>query len=407
VEESTRPRAHPVRERGGCFGASLAGWLFASLFGCDEARLGAPGAATTSVPACVSAASTGGTTTAPNSLPRPAAPSGDRSNSPLPGFADLVARAKPAVAQLLITEASRRGGGRATTRDAVGCAFVCDSESHLLTNHHVIANAQSIAVVFGDEAPLPARIVGTDPPTDLAVLEVSKPGLPSLPLGDSESMRVGDWVVAIGNPFGLSHTVSVGILSAKGRGSAELALGDESHYFDFLQTDASINPGNSGGPLLDLSGRVVGIATKMRSLANGIGFAIPIDMAKQLLPTLLAEGRIRRSSLGLRVEGLNGEERRALGLAAPGGAIVRDLEPGGPAELARVLPGDVVVELGGESIRSAEHLRWVASLAGVGRTTQVVVHRSGRRVALGVTMGELVLPPTPKQPDSTVSPQLP
>ncbi len=380
-------------------GLLAAGWLVASLLGCEGARPSAPS------PPDLAAAMNPTASVARGSSSSKVFTTRSVADSPLPSFAELVARTSPSVAQLIITEAIPHENGQGMRRDGVGCAFVFDAASHLLTNYHVIDNAQSIGVVFGEDAPLPATVIGVDPPTDLAVLGVSKSGLPSLPLGDSETLRVGDWVVAIGNPFGLSHTVSAGILSAKGRGPEVLSLGDDTHYFDFLQTDASINPGNSGGPLLDLAGRVVGINTAMRTSANGIGFAIPIAMAKRLLPTLLVEGRIRRSAIGLRVERLEAKERAALGISWLGGAVVRELEPGGPGAVAGILPGDVIVELGGESIRSAEHLRWVASLVGVGRTTQVVVSRTRRHVTLSVTMGELVLPPAPNQRDSRVSPE--
>ena len=179
-----------------------------------------------------------------------------------------------------------------------------------------------------------ATVVGRDPPTDVAVLRVDAKGLASLPLGDSDAARVGDWVVAIGNPFGLQHTVSAGILSAKGRTSQDVKGLDESGYYKFLQTDASINPGNSGGPLLDTGGRVVGINTAIRAEANSIGFAIPVNMVRDLLPRLLKDGEIKRSAVGVQVSSVLPDDVARLGLAVALGALVRVVVPGGPADVA-------------------------------------------------------------------------
>jgi serine protease Do len=208
-------------------------------------------------------------------------------------------------------------------------------------------------------------------------------------------LEVGDWVVAIGNPFGLSHTVSAGIISAKGRSGRDVQL-DPSGYYDFLQTDASINPGNSGGPLLNLRGEVVGINAAMRAGgAQGIGFAIPINMVKQLLPMLLRDGHVTRSALGIHVDdasGLTDEDRRALGLPSGerlSGAVVELVAPAGPADRAGLASGDIVVSFEGQEIERSAQLRWLASTSGVGRTVKLRVRRATKVFDVNVTLGRL------------------
>src|SRR5580658_9250379 len=207
---------------------------------------------------------------------------------------------------------------RAAQERGLGTGFVIDVGANsrvILTNNHVVDGAQSIEVKLSDQRTLPARVVGTDPTTDLAVVRIDAKDLPALPLGDSDKVEVGDWVVAIGNPFGLSHTVSAGIVSAKGRTREDVPL-DPSGFYDFRQTDASIHPGNSGGPLLNLKGEVVGINSASRGGgAQGIGFAIPINMIKQLLPMLLRDGHVTRSAMGVRIKDvreLAADDRQAL-----------------------------------------------------------------------------------------------
>jgi serine protease Do len=226
----------------------------------------------------------------------------------------------------------------------------------------------------------------------VAVLRVNEKALPALPLGDSDVIEVGDWVVAIGNPFGLSHTVSAGILSAKGRTKDDVKGLDPSGYFNFLQTDASINPGNSGGPLLNLRGEVVGINAAVRANANGIGFAIPINMVKQLLPMLLRDGKIRRSAIGVTVDALNGVEAGRLKRPDRKGAWVKSVLGGGPADRAGLAPDDVIIAFDGKAICDPNELRWLASIAGVSKVTQVRVARGERVFDLRVTLGELSEP---------------
>ncbi len=294
-------------------------------------------------------------------------------------FAELAAKADPAVV-FVKTLQERRGitGRRQVVGEGVGSAFVYDPNGLIITNNHVIEGASEIYVVFGRKRQVKATIVGRDPRTDVAVIRVEEKNLPFLPLGDSEAVRVGDWVVAIGNPFGLSHTVSAGIISARGRTIQDVKGLDEAGYYDFLQTDASINPGNSGGPLLDTAGRVVGMNTAIRRAANNIGFAIPVNMIKELLPRLLADGTIKRSAIGVVVGQVMPEDRERLKLPEESGVLVTVVVPGGPAQKAGLMVDDVLLSFQGEALTSPDRLRWLASLAGVGKTVTLRVSREGR-----------------------------
>jgi serine protease Do len=305
-------------------------------------------------------------------------------------FAELAAKADPAVV-FVKTLQERRGitGRRQVVGEGVGSAFVYDPNGLIITNNHVIEGASEIYVVFGRKRQVRATIVGRDPRTDVAVIRVDEKNLPYLPLGDSEAVRVGDWVVAIGNPFGLSHTVSAGIISAKGRTIQDVKGLDEAGYYDFLQTDASINPGNSGGPLLDMAGRVVGMNTAIRARANSIGFAIPVNMIKELLPRLIADGTIKRSAIGIVVAPLMPEDRERLKLTEETGVLVSMVAPGGPADRAGLKVDDVIVSFHGEALPSPDRLRWLASLAGVGKTVTLRVSRAGRFFDLQVKLDAL------------------
>ncbi|MBK7583546.1 MAG: trypsin-like peptidase domain-containing protein [Myxococcales bacterium] len=344
-------------------------------------------------------------TTAPSTLPSvapvptpvgPAAPPADTPRS----FADLAAKADPAVGFVKTLQEQRgRTGRRRVVGEGLGTGFVYDASGLVLTNNHVIKDATDIRVII-QKKELKATVVGRDGPTDIAVLRVEAKELSHLPLGDSDAARVGDWVVAIGNPFGLSHTVSAGIVSAKGRtGNDVKGLGDGSGYYNFIQTDASINPGNSGGPLLDMAGRVVGINTAIRANANSIGFAIPINMVKELLPRLIKDGKITRSAIGIVVSSLIDEDATRLGLPDASGALVRSVLPGGPADKAGVQADDVITAFEGDAVPSPEKLRWAASLAGVGKTVTLRVTRGKRTFDLKMSLGEL-----PDQDDSREEP---
>ncbi len=319
-------------------------------------------------------------------------------------FADLAEKADPAVVYVKTLQEQRgRTGRRRVIGEGLGSAFVYDANGLILTNNHVIESATDIRVIFRGKSEIKATVVGRDPPTDIAVLRVDKKGLSHLPLGDSDATRVGDWVVAIGNPFGLSHTVSAGIVSAKGRTGQDVkGLGDGTGYYNFLQTDASINPGNSGGPLLDMAGRVVGINTAIRARANNIGFAIPINMIKELLPRLIKDGKITRSAIGIRVSSVLPEDSARLKVDGEKGALVRFVLPGGAANRAGLKPDDIIVGFEGEDVPGPEKLRWLASLAGVGKTVSIKVRRGRRTFDLKVTLKELSQ--APREPEKPKSP---
>jgi serine protease Do len=320
--------------------------------------------------------------------PTPSAASVPPSLFGLPTFAELAARADPAVV-FIETEQAMFGHGRRIVAGGVGTGFVFDPSGLILTNYHVVASATRIDAVFGEEDRKRASIVGSDPPTDIAVLRVEGNDLPHLPLGDSDQIKVGDWVVAIGNPFGLSHTVSAGILSAKGRTRSDVKGLDPSGYYDYLQTDASINPGNSGGPLLDLGGRVIGINTAIKPEANSIGFAIPINMVRELIPQLSAHGRVRRSAIGVVVASVKEEDVARLGLGARTGAIVTRVVAGGAGDHAGLQVDDVILSFEDAVGAGPNRLRWLTSIAGVGKKVRVRVVRARRILDLTVTLGEL------------------
>jgi serine protease Do len=248
----------------------------------------------------------------------------------------------------------------------MGSGFVFDAEQGLvLTNAHVVEGAASVRVELSDERTVEARNRGIDPLTDVAILQISASGLSALPLGDSDATRVGDWVLALGNPFGLSHTVSAGIIS--GRDRTDVELSNPRAYFSFLQTDAAINPGNSGGPLIDLGGRVVGINSAIRAGANTIGFAVPINMVREIVPRLLEKGRMERAVIGVQVSNVPSTHH--------GGALIGVVIPETPAAEAGFLPGDIALRVGDHVIDGPERFRWWVSLAEIGKPLSVVVRR--------------------------------
>ncbi len=376
-----------VSRRGTARGASW-GWvplllLLTLLLGCD--RLGWGGSA--SGKARDTQGGDQGPPPVPSVLAQPPQdrpPLVDMSGRPM-SFAALVQAADPSVATV---KAIYKEGGR-TRAEGTGTAFVYDSAGFLLTNHHVIDKADEIVVGFKDGRHVSGRVVGSDRRTDVAVLKVEAASVPALPLGDSDQILVGDWVVAIGNPFGLNHTVSAGILSAKGRTEQDVKGLDPSGYFDFLQTDASINPGNSGGPLLNVKGEVVGINAAIRANANSIGFAIPINMVKQLLPLLLRDGKIRRSALGVVVAKLPADQASRLGRPNAKGVWVKAVQGSGPASRGGIEVDDVIMSFEGNAVDDPNALRWFASIFGVGRTATVKVGRGAKEFDVKVTLGEL------------------
>ena len=310
-------------------------------------------------------------------------------------FAPIAKKADPSVVTIYtVGQDPSRARLRGHAQQGLGSGFIVGKDGTLITNNHVIEGAGEITVQTSDERRFKGTVVGRDARTDIAVVRIQDPpkDLTAIPLGDSDALDVGDWVVAIGNPFGLSHTVSAGIVSGKGRGREDVPL-DPSGYYSFIQTDASINPGNSGGPLLNLKGEVVGMNSAIRGGgAQGIGFAIPINMVKQLMPTLIANGHVTRSALGVAirdVKDLASEERLKMGIKADRGALIERVEPGSPAERAKMVAGDVVVGFETTLIERGSLLQWMASTAGVGKVVTVKVDRSGKPMDLTVTLGEL------------------
>jgi serine protease Do len=266
---------------------------------------------------------------------------------------------------------------------SLGSGFIIDKDGHILTNNHVVEKADEITVKLGTGKSYEAEVIGRDPKTDLALIRIKADGeLPVAGLGDSDELKVGEWVVAIGNPFGLEQTVTAGIISAKGR---VIGAGP---YDDFLQTDASINPGNSGGPLFNLTGEVVGINTAIVAGGTGIGFAIPINMAKRLLPQL-KEGRVRYGYLGVYIQDLTPELAESFGLEEATGVLISEVLPGSAADKGGVQKGDVVVEYDGREVEDTRHFRQMVGNTGVGQTVTMVVLRDGKRTSLRVTIGEL------------------
>ena len=268
---------------------------------------------------------------------------------------------------------------------SLGSGFIVGKEGYILTNNHVVANADDVVVRLSDEHEFKAKVVGFDERTDLALIQIDPKGLELTPvdLADSDQTKVGDWVMAIGNPFGYGHTITVGIVSAK-----ERVIGS-GPYDSFLQTDAAINPGNSGGPLFDLNGRVVGISTAIVAGGTGIGFAIPANMARSVVDQLRKDGKVTRGWLGVMIQEVTAELAKPLGLDDLKGALVTDVPKGGPADKAGIKRKDVILEFGGTAVDKMNQLpRLVASRA-PGTEVTVVVLRDGAKKTLNVALGEL------------------
>jgi len=260
---------------------------------------------------------------------------------------------------------------------SLGTGFVISPDGYIVTNNHVIEDVEKITVKFNDTHELPAVVVGRDPKTDVALIKVeSKQPLFALPLGSSEGVRPGEWVIAIGNPFGLEHTVTAGIVSAKHRDIEHGA------YDDYIQTDAAINPGNSGGPLLNLAGEVIGINTAINPRANTIGFAVPIDMAKAILPQLRASGHVTRGWLGVVIQGVSPEIAEELELGETKGALVSKVIEDGPAAAAGIEKMDVIREFDGHPVEDYDDLPRIVASTPVHKKVEIVVIRDGKRVTL-------------------------
>ena len=268
---------------------------------------------------------------------------------------------------------------------ASGSGVIVDARGFILTNNHVVENAGEIEVRLSDDRKFPATIVGRDPKTDLAVLKVDagSAALPVAELGDSDKLRIGQWAIAIGNPFGLDRTVTAGIISATGRTRVGVAT-----YEAFIQTDASINPGNSGGPLLNLDGRVVGINTAIVSTGQGIGFSIPINMAKEIMAQLMAKGRVVRGWLGIAIQDLTPELAAGFGVKPGSGVLVSDVMKDSPAEAGGLKSGDIITEFGGVSIKDVTDLQKRVAAVEPGRPSPMTVIRDKAPTTLTIKIGE-------------------
>lgn len=266
-------------------------------------------------------------------------------------------------------------------KHSLGTGFVISADGYVVTNNHVVEGADEVVVKFNDGSELEAKVIGTDPKLDVALLKVKGSRLKAVDIGDSDGLRVGDWVVAIGNPFGLGQTVTAGIVSAKGR-----VIGS-GPYDDFIQTDAAINPGNSGGPLFNTEGEVVGINTAIYSRSggnNGIGFAIPMNLARPVLDELKEKGHVTRARLGVHITDVDKDTAEALGLDSRAGALVPQVEAGSAADKAGIRAGDVIVSIDGELIRKAHDLPIRVARHTPGDKVELGIIRDGKRINLTV-----------------------
>jgi serine protease Do len=328
-----------------------------------------------------------------------------------PSFAGLVSAVEPAVVHIRTTSVMKTAGpgmdlddlppafrqffgqrgmqppqGGQQRRQATGSGFIIREDGIVLTNQHVVDGAKEITVTLHDGRELQAKVLGRDEKTDLAVLKLDAKDLPVAKLGDSTALQVGDWVVAIGNPFGLSNTVTAGIVSAKGR-----AIG-AGPYDDFIQTDAPINPGNSGGPLFDEAGNVVGINSAIWSQSGGnigIGFAIPINLAKELVPQLEEKGHVTRGWLGVTIQQLTPDVADSLGVEGAKGALVTQVSKDSPAAKAGVEPGDVITKFDGKDVGGHAALPPLVAATPIGKDVSIDVLRHGKTKSLEVHVAKL------------------
>jgi len=266
-----------------------------------------------------------------------------------------------------------------------GSGFIVSKDGYILTNNHVVAGADEITVSMSDGKTYPAKVIGTDPSYDLAVIKIDGKNLPTLKLGDSDKVRVGEWAIAIGNPFGFESSVTVGVISAKNR-----SIRARDFSFDgFLQTDAAINPGNSGGPLLNLKGEVIGINTAIIPYAQGIGFAIPINMAKQVLQDLVKYGSVKRGWLGVYIQPLTKEFADVYGIKSEEGAVIADIVPGSPADKAGLKRGDVIVEVDGKKVKDDLDLTMKIRSHLAGDKVAIKILRDGSERKISVVLGNI------------------
>lgn len=270
----------------------------------------------------------------------------------------------------------------------LGTGMIVDSSGHILTNNHVLGDSDKISVRLGNKKIYEAKIVGRDPRTDLAVIQIEAPGLVPVSFGDSDQVKIGEWVVAAGNPFGLDSTITAGIVSAKGRSS----ITDPTQYEDFIQTDAAINPGNSGGPLLNLKGEVIGVNSAILSGTGanlGIGFAIPTKMARDVMQSLIKSGKVTRGFLGVMIQNLDQDMASSFGFDGTDGALVGDVSPDSPADRGGLRQGDIVLEFNGIRITEVNQLRNLVAAVMPDQNVKILVFRDGAKVPVAVKVGEL------------------
>jgi len=278
---------------------------------------------------------------------------------------------------------------------SLGSGFIIDKEGYIVTNNHVIADADEIKVKLNSGKEYDAKIIGRDPSTDIALIKIKgDPAYSVVTFGDSKSLKVGEWVMAIGNPFGLDHTVTAGIVSAKGR-----VIGS-GPYDDFIQTDASINPGNSGGPLIDLKGNVVGINTAIIASGQGIGFAVPVNMAKSVIKQLKEEGEVTRGWLGVGIQDISDEMSEYYGVKDKKGVLVSEVFPGDPADEAGIKAKDIILEVNGQKIESSRELTRIIAGFHVDEVVEIKVFRNGKEKTFNVKIAK-------RQDEKTVSRGIP
>ena len=306
-------------------------------------------------------------------------------------IATAVEKTGPAVVRIDSTRDSVRGR-RSSQARGVGSGFIIDSNGTILTNAHVVKGASKVRVTLGDGRNLMGEVVGLDDLTDVAVVKVSANNLPKVEVGNSETLKPGEWAIAIGNPLGLDNSVTAGIISGTGRSSGVIGAADK--RVRFIQTDAAINPGNSGGPLLNQRGEVVGINTAIIGRAQGLGFAIPINKAQQIASQLIAGEQVAHPYLGVRMTTLTSDLKQdlsrelGLSLSANKGVVIVDVARNSPAARAGLQPGDVIQQIDGQTVKTADDVQLAVENTTVGGNVQVAVNRGGRNVNIRVQPGQ-------------------
>jgi len=269
---------------------------------------------------------------------------------------------------------SRRG-------KSLGSGFLISKDGYIVTNDHVVRDAESIQVKLSNDKVYDAKVVGGDHKSDIAVIKINAADLPTVVLGDSDKLEAGQWAIAIGNPFGLDRTMTVGVISATGRSNMGIEI-----YENFIQTDASINPGNSGGPLLNVYGEVIGINTAIVAAGQGIGFAIPVNMAKPIVSQLIQKGSVSRGYMGVTIQPVTEELAQSFGLKQAKGALVNDVIKGGAAAGAGLRQGDIITALNGSEVKDPSHLQRLVAEAGVGKVIKITIFRDGKALEVNMTL---------------------